>query len=456
MDYQLLYDKATRINNNETHGIFKNINEYAFTFVYPPPQTLYKLEKTVLLKKNERDMNEAVNLYMHIPYCTGKCKFCYFCCYELSKSPIRRSDYVKMLCKEIELINKNYGEMKVKSIHFGGGTPTTLSDADFNAIFKALNDNMKLEKDIEITCESSPETLTSSKLDSLYKLGVNRLNIGIQTLDDSILKYVNRRHDSKQALNAMDLAHKHGFSNVNVDLIYGLPEQSLETWGNDLKKITERGAQSISTYRLRVHPSGKLANEKNLNKESELIRKYVKTLEIMDGAGYVQCSSHKFASEKEFVQKQIVSKRGIKKNELLSIGMSSYGYLGSTLYWNCRDIGSYQNKLNNNELPYEIGYELNKREQMSKACVLGLHNLDGIDLSIFESHFGTKFQAVFGRLVNKLDELELIELSDQRLKLTKLGMVFADEIAIQFYSDTIKKQLNDKGLRYGIFFDEIL
>jgi oxygen-independent coproporphyrinogen III oxidase len=456
MDYKQLYDKAMLIQNEAENRIYKDIKEYAFTFVYPPPQALHNINYCNLPDQNERDINKPVNVYLHIPFCTGKCKYCYFCAYELSNSPVKKFEYVNCLCKEIELINRRYGKLNIRSIHFGGGTPTVLTDEEFELIFEVMYNNMNISTGIEITCESSPETLTSDKVKFLFGLGVNRLNIGIQTLNDSLLKSINRRHNSKQALDAIDIAHNNGFTNINVDLMYGLPGQTFELWKDNLKQITRLGLQSISTYRLRIHPNGRLANDKNLHQEYELIRMYVELLQIMDEAGYMQSSSHKFTLEREFVQKQIISKRGIKDNELVPIGMSSYGYMGNMLYWNCRDINSYRQKLANSELPCALGYELDKREQMSKVCVLGIHNLDGINITVFEQFFGIKFGAIFNQLVDYLKSRELIIISDGKLKLTKLGMIFADEIAIQFYSENIKDNLNKKGLRYGIFFDEIL
>jgi hypothetical protein len=135
MDYKQLYEKAISIQSKAVNGIYKDIKEYAFVFVYPPPQTLYRISQSNLTKGNERDISKPVNVYIHIPYCTGKCKYCYFCTYELSKSPVFKSEYVNLLCKEIELINKIYGSLNIRSMSVSN-LPSTMLKNEKHSIYQ--------------------------------------------------------------------------------------------------------------------------------------------------------------------------------------------------------------------------------------------------------------------------------------------------------------------------------
>ena len=446
-----LLNRALVIQNKDLLGLKKNEKEYAFTFIYPPSMVLSKLESEPFGGRIE-----SANMYIHIPYCTGKCTYCYFGCYSLAEAPLGKNQYVERLCKEMEMINKKYGSVKIQSLHFGGGTPTTLTEQNFDKIFTSIRNNFDLKSNIEITCESSPETISEKKLICLLKNGVNRLNIGIQTLNNQLLKNINRRHDANQAIESIIMAKKEGFKNINVDLIYGLEEQTMKDWEETLHTILDLNLESISTYRLRIHPNSKIRDQASLFDEKLAIEMYVAMLNIMGQYQYYQCSSHKFAIKKELAQKQIVNKRGIKNNTLIPVGMAAYGYIGKTLFWNERRMENYIHKIDNNLLPYSIGYKLDKIEEMAKSCVLGIHNVEGINLIEFTEKFGQDINSIYGNLIYDLKKNELIEITKSHLKLSKLGMVFADEIATKFYSDTIKKMLSKKKKKYGIFFDDII
>ena len=177
-------------------------------------------------------------------------------------------------------------------------------------------------------------------------------------------------------------------------------------------------------------------------------------LNMMKERGYYQCSSHKFAQKVEFAQKQIINKRGIGKDMLIPLGMSAYGYIEDILFWNARTMDEYVEKINSGRLPYSIGYELDKTEEMAKVCVLGIHNVGGIKLKKFRDKFDIDIMNVYGDLIKKLESNDLIEIDEESIKPSLLGMVFADEIATQFYSKNVKEKLGDR--KYGIFFDEIL
>lgn len=447
-----LFQKAMNIQKSNSLGIMKDETDYAFTFIYPPSKALYDLK----YNPYERCLITSANLYIHIPYCTGRCTYCYFGCYSLSLAPVPKKKYIEKICREMEMIYEKNGRIKIQSIHFGGGTPTALNEKEIDYIFVNIRKYFKVERGIEITFESSPETLSKEKLQILIENGVNRLNIGIQTLNDQLLENINRRHDSKKALESICLAQEIGFCNINIDIMYGLQGQTMGDWVNTLNMVLSLGLQSISTYRLRIHPKGKIRDQIDTFSEQRAIEMYITMLEIMDQNRYYQCSSHKFAIKQEMVQKQIVNKRGIDNNTLIPIGMAAYGYLGDTVFWNERKMETYIKKIENNEQPFSIGYKLDKTETIAKTCVLGIHNINGIDLIKYKEKFQEDIEIRYGDLISKLLKYELIEIENRRLKPSKLGMVFADEIATKFYSPKVTKILNNDREKYGLFFEDIL
>ena len=290
----------------------------------------------------------------------------------------------------------------------------------------------------------------------MIKNGVNRLNIGVQTLNNDLLKSINRRHDANKALLGIKMAKDMGINNINIDVMYGLKGQTMDDWLYTLNTVLDMGIQSISTYRLRIHPQGKLKEDISTFDEDKAIEMYVAMLDVMKSYNFYQCSSHKFAIREEMAQKQIVNKRGIGKNTLISAGMAAYSNVDNIVYWNERTMEKYVEKIDNGELPASIGYVLDKTEEMAKACVLGIHNVNGINLVKFKEKYGVDVKDVYGDLIDRLINLGLIEMSSSNLIPSKLGMIFADEIATEFYSDDIKKKLGLSGDKYGIFFDNIL
>ena len=450
--YDKIFRRAMDIQRNNLLDLAKKEKEYAFTFIYPPSEVLHSL------KHSPYDNTEitAANLYIHIPYCTGRCSYCYFGCYSLSRAPVDKSKYVDLICEEMRMVSKKLGKIEILSIHFGGGTPTTLTIAEIERIFSSIRKCFHVKNGIEITFESSPETVTPDKINVLIANGVNRFNVGVQTLNDDILKSLQRRHNSQEALGAIEILKNCGLKNINVDIMYGLRGQTMENWIETINGMISCGVQSISAYRLRIHPYGKLADQVCGFDEERTIRMYIKLMEIMHENSYFQCSSHKFALKEELAQKQITNKRGIKNNMLLPLGMAAYGYIGNTLFWNERNMEGYERKIRDMILPYSIGYHLDKEEEKAKACVLGIHNVRGINFKDYKEYFGESIQEKYGNLIRDLSCLGLVDLTNDGLKPNALGMVFADEIATKFYSEKIKKQLQKRGKKYGIFFDDIL
>lgn len=224
---------------------------------YPPLDDLPEINPLKIYSKDNLKSSSEISLYLHLPFCTGKCLYCAYV--TLPNQPKKFVDvYLDTVEKEINLLLQypNFQGVPVNSIYIGGGTPTYLSADQLERALKLLKTKFNIKKGAEITIEVGPETLVGKqgekKLRTLLQNGVNRLSIGFQTFDDDILTLIWRRHNSKQAASVYKLARKVGFKNINIDLIPGLPDQTLKIWKNDLIQISKLNPESITCYPLSI------------------------------------------------------------------------------------------------------------------------------------------------------------------------------------------------------------
>jgi len=452
------------LSNLNNYGFRKDPLKYSFVFQYPPSSALVPIDANTIWSRTPsgiyRNTRRKMGLYIHIPYCTGTCLYCYFSRYPQQQAPVKVSEYIDLIKNEIALIitHPNMKHNLITTIAFGGGTPTCLSDDQINDIFTYIREHLHIPAGIEISVESSPETITGRyrhKLRTLQAHQVNRLSIGIQAFEDDILKTIGRRHSATMAEESVFAARKIGFSNINLDIIYGLPGQSLCHWEHTLNAINRLRPESVSAYRIRFYPDGPLSQigQDRFPQESETLLMYIMLVERLREIGYFQIASHKFVLAEEFIQKHVTEKQGIEELELLGIGVSAYSYINHHFYWNNFSLPVYQDLLGENQLPVWIGTYLPLEERMRKAMVLGMHEYKGVKITDFKERFGQSPCEAFGAVLDALFELGLLLIDDGHIRPSYTGMIFADEICTQFYSDSVKEQIQAKSThRYGIDF----
>ncbi|KPA16008.1 putative oxygen-independent coproporphyrinogen III oxidase [Candidatus Magnetomorum sp. HK-1] len=457
---QRAIERYNQLNIDELlkEEILKRREEYAFIFTYPPPAILSNISEDHIFIDFNRNKVRKASIYVHVPFCTGKCTYCYFCKTNYKSSKFSIKSYLNLIKKEILLWQKyiDVTRLDIGSIHFGGGTPTCLEEYQLIDLIGYIKDIFDFKSGREITVESSPETLLKNdrKLDVLLDIGVNRLNIGIQSFNNDILKNIGRRHNDIQAKEAVLLAKERGFDNINIDLMYGLPGQTLKSWEKSLNIAGGLELESYSFYRLRKHPDGRYHDINNFPAEKDIVIMQLMISEKFLNMGYKQASYHKFAKKKNFVQKQIIQKRGIKDNELLSFGPSAYGYFNNTLFWNTRSLEEYKMFISKDRFPVWKGSILNKMEKISKSMVLGIHTPKGIDKLSFAKVFGVSPEHYFHDILVQLERLNLLQLTEENIKLTYRGIIFANDICSLFYSEIVKQKLAALGLKHGIFFNK--
>jgi oxygen-independent coproporphyrinogen-3 oxidase len=384
--------------------------------------------------------NEPILLYVHIPYCVHKCHYCDF------NSHVRdRYDwdgYQQALLTELEQWSKQpqFSGRQLQSIFFGGGTPSLAPEGLIKDVIDKAKELFNFSDDIEISLEANPGTVDQARFKGFRDAGVNRLSIGVQSLDDAELKWLERIHSGEQAVAALNAGRAAGFANINLDLIYGLPNQSMDGWMASLNRVIELGPEHLSCYQLTVEPHTELAAEidKVADKlpDDELALEFLyKTRERLAEAGYEAYEVSNFA------------KPGMKcrhndgywlYRDYIGIGAGASGKWdtedgGVTRYSNIRNPEKYT------EFTLKDGRAINSDEQLPKetaeaeALWQGLRRTGGINNTWFTTRFGVDIKTQFGKELEPwLAQQKLIWEGDH-LHLTDKGLPFADSIASDLF-----------------------
>lgn len=366
-------------------------------------------------------MNE-VNLYIHIPFCKKKCYYCDFISYPNKDNYIE--EYIDTIIKEYR--NYKAEEYIIKTVYIGGGTPSYI---DSKYIVKILNE-INLEKAEEITIEVNPGTVTKEKLIDYKNSGINRLSIGLQATQDTLLKEIGRIHTYNEFLNTYNMARDIGFNNINIDLMLGLPKQTLEDIIQSVKKIIELKPEHISIYSLILEEGTKMydmVNTQNLvlPKEDEERKMYWTVKNVLEKNGYNHYEISNFA------KKGYYSKHNTdcwNQKEYIGLGAAAHSYLDNRRYSNLENIEEYIRKYNDKNV-HEIQ---DKISQEKEYMILGLRKLDGIDISEFELKFNENPIYLFRNELNKLVNLELIEVDLNNIRLTDKGLDLANIVWEEF------------------------
>ena len=328
-------------------------------------------------------------IYIHIPFCKQRCTYCDF---YTQVAPHLIPDLVDAIVKELHLRKDYLKNAAIETIYFGGGTPSVLSFSQFDSIFRAINELFEVNEDAEITFEANPDDLTPEFLSSISPLPFNRVSIGIQSFDDEDLKRVNRRHSGLQAINAVKACQAHGFENISVDLIYGLPSQSLEAWNKQLDTAFKLNVQHISVYGLTYEEGTRLWKQREIGKvnvvaDDEMISMYEVLLAKMKENGFEAYEISNFSlpgyrSRHNSAYWQI--------NPYLGIGPSAHSFDGTSRQWNISSNKKFINALNTGENFFEKE-ELSQNDRYNDYVMVSLRTTEGISLKYIEENFGANF-----------------------------------------------------------------
>lgn len=397
----------------------------------------------LLARERNRDievlgMGRELSIYVHIPFCAQKCLYCDFLSGKGSRDETR--EYVECLCKEIRSHTGKYREYQIRSIFFGGGTPSILKDIYIEEIMNAIREGFDLTDsrlaEIEVTMEANPGTLTMEKLKGYRNSGVNRLSMGLQSAHNDELRRLGRIHTYEQFLESYDMARKAGFTNINVDLMSGLPGQNWEMFEDTLKKVIELNPEHISAYSLIVEEGtpfyelyGTEEGEKQLPSEEEDRRIYHLTKKMLLEAGYERYEISNYAKPGKESRHNLSYWIGI---DYLGLGLGASSLLEHKRYRNIEDKEQYQKKIKNNETVAQLEEELTKQDEMSEFMFLGLRVCKGISTLEFETKFGTDIFSIYGDSITRLIANELLEQDGEFLRLTEHGVDVSNQVFLEF------------------------
>lgn len=368
-------------------------------------------------------------IYIHIPFCK---QACYYCDFHFSTSLKKKEDMLEAIAKEL-VLRKSEISNQVTTIYFGGGTPSLLSEEEINRIVELLDEHYDLVDDPEITLEANPDDLTHEKIAALAHSRVNRLSIGVQSFFDQDLRYMNRAHNADEARRSMEQAIKH-FSNISIDLIYGLPHLSEESWKRNLAYAFELGVQHISSYALTVEPKTALDHFIKSGKYQApvdaLTEKHFKILqEETKKQGYVQYEISNFGREGFFSKHNTSYWKGVN---YLGIGPSAHSYDGLHRSWNIANNAKYISAIKNNLLPLEKEL-LSPEDSTNEAIMTGLRTIWGVSLEKIVNRHGEKFKEEILFQAEKYLEKGILYKEQEHLFLRPESYFLADGISADLF-----------------------
>jgi len=372
--------------------------------------------------------NEKAGLYIHIPFCHSKCAYCnFYSITSINLIPI----FVAALIKEIKLSKGTFDSFD--TIYIGGGTPSVLTCEQLAEIIAALNKFLKIDSNAEITLEVNPGDVYSEYFKSLRSLGINRLNIGVQSFDEKILIFLGRRHNANEARQAIQDARTAGFKNLGIDLIYGVYGQSINLWKKTLAEAISFKPQHLSCYQLTLEantPLYKKYLEKNIKEPSDnRQRKYFfTTAEKLEKAGYIHYEVSNFARNDKFK-----SKHNIKYWQhipYLGLGPAAHSFLENKRWWNVASVKNYLEKLSQGKMPVESEEFLTPDQLKLETLFLGLRTSEGIDLKLYKKKFGIDLLADKKNVIESLVNNQFVEVKNGHLRPTLAGMAVADSMAL--------------------------
>ena len=380
---------------------------------------------------------KKIGLYIHIPFCKQKCYYCDFISY--ANKEVCISKYVQALISEMEnFLDKN--DVEFETIYIGGGTPSFIDAKYIEKIMMTLSEKKLLERAKEITIEVNPGTVDEEKFKIYKKLGINRLSIGLQSTDNKMLKQIGRIHCYEDFLKTYELAKKVGFDNINVDLMIGLPNQKIFDIKKSLENIMNLKPETvkhISVYSLIVEENTKIEKMINEGKvklpDEETERNmywYVKNFLELNGYKHYEISN--------FAKEGYKAKHNVdcwKQKEYIGFGVSAHSYIDDVRFGNISNIEEYiknceNNNFNKNKIIDELENDTFSKEQ--EYMLLGLRMIDGVSIQEFKNKFGDNPVFIFKNELNKLANEGFVIIDFDKIKLTNLGLDFANLVWKEF------------------------
>ena len=404
---------------------------------------------------NTAMLEPTCGLYVHIPFCEKKCAYCDFNTYAGLQA--RFDETVEALCREMAHWRPVLAERMITSVFVGGGTPTVLNEAQLTQLWGAIQANFELAPGCEVTCEANPGTVDRAKFRLLRELGVNRLSLGVQSFQPDELAYLSRIHSVEDVLAAFAAARSAGFTNINLDFIFGLPEQSLTTWEATLSQALALTPEHFSLYSLIVEPNTPLhhwveSGQSPAPDDDVAAELYLYAMTRLAAAGYrhyeVSNWANTAADQPQRGETDNTCRHNLgywRNQEYVGIGPGAHSHLrtmredGTVVgrrWANRKPVPSYVRRIHAGESVEEFSEWIDAAVAMGESMMLGLRLVDeGVAFADFQARHGCELRTVFARQLAQLTQAGLLHVDEQRVWLTEQGLLWGNQVFAAFLPD---------------------
>lgn len=372
-------------------------------------------------------------LYLHVPFCAHACPYCDFS-FEVWRGDLARR-FLEAFPVELRhrAAEPPWREMTFDTVFVGGGTPTCLSGRRLGWLFAQVRERLHIAPHAEITVEANPETVTDATLTALLDAGVTRLSLGIQSFSDASLKRLGRHHSAARAVRAVRQARQAGFRNLNIDLMFAVPDQHIADWDKTLARALDLEPEHLSTYCLTIEegtPFARLAADGQLAlpHESTQLAMYERGIDRLTGHGYRQYEVSNFARPGMECRHNLTYWTG---GNYLGLGPSAHSHVDGRRFANVRRLGQYLQLIESYGTATDLDEHLSTGQRAGESILLGLRMTEGLDLRAFESRFGLEAYASREAAIATLVASGLLERLDGRLRLTRKGLAVADAVCAE-------------------------
>ncbi len=410
-----------------------------------PPFSQWKLENIphamAALNQAPR-VNDALGLYIHIPFCRKRCKFCYFKVYT-DKNASEVELYLDALIKENEIYSQTPALQgrQLRFAYFGGGTPSYLSDKQLRYLVEGLNRHVSWENAEEVTFECEPGTLKRSKLETLKDIGVTRLSLGVEHFNDAILEANGRAHLSAEVFRAYEWARQVDFAQINIDLIAGMMGESEETWRETVRQAVELAPDSVTIYQMELPYNTVISREMLEKGTASPISPWATKRRWLDYAfaefearGYRVASATVAAKDScRFIYTDALWHGG----DMIGLGVASFSHFGGVNFQNAHNIEEYLRVSETEQLQLWRALQLTPKQQLIREVILQLKT-GRLDLTYFSRKFGVDVWREFQTVYKKLATAGLLEKKDAEIALTRIGLLRVDEFLPEFFEAALK------------------
>lgn len=373
-------------------------------------------------------MKKALELYLHIPFCIRKCEYCDFLSGPADER--NRRTYLDALLRELAAVGPQAEDYEVTSVYIGGGTPSLLPGDWMEKLMAGVREGYCLAKDAEISMEANPGTLTKENLAGYRRAGINRLSLGCQSTDDAELKLLGRIHTWAQFQESFRMAREAGFTNLNVDLMSGLPGQHLASWEKSLETIARMEPEHISAYSLIIEEGTPFSARKlDLPDEDTEYRMYEDVAAVLGKYGYYQYEISNYAKK----DRNCRHNEGYwQRKDYLGLGLGAASLVGRERFTNTSDMSEYLENSGNLEKIRTDRETLTREDEMGEFMFLGLRMTKGVSKKDFQEYFGTSIEKIYGEVLEKYKKQGLLLEEDGRVCLSRAGIHVSNAIMADF------------------------